>query len=173
MPKTTTKTVEDLAKKKKANKEMTLNQRQELFCQLYATGKEFFGNGVAAYLEAYDGSIDRSKPNWYKTACQSASRLLSNVKVCERINSILEDSGFNDVHVDKQLALLLTQHADFKTKLGAIKEYNKLKQRITEKSEIEHKGLTVIVEESYGTNKPKFRPDNAPTEDAQVAKGSS
>lgn len=110
------------------------NQRQEKFCQLYATDADFFGNGVQAYIEAYDP--DQSKPNWYKTACARASQLLSNVKVCERINQILEESGFNDVAVDKQLAFLLTQHADFKSKLGAIREYNKLKARIQDKSEI-------------------------------------
>lgn len=107
-----------------------LNPKQEKFCQLYATDAEFFGNGVQAYIEAYEPST--SKKNWYKAACASASRLLSNAKVCNRINQILEESGFNDVAVDKQLAFLLTQHADFKAKLGAIKEYNKLKARIND-----------------------------------------
>jgi hypothetical protein len=108
-----------------------LNLKQEAFCQLYATEKEFFGNGVESYMEVYD--IDTSKPNWYKSACAAASRLLSNVKVSKRINELLEEQGLNDSFVDKQLKFLLTQHADFKSKLGAIKEYNKLKQRITEK----------------------------------------
>lgn len=115
-----------------------LNLEQEKFCQLYATDSEFFGNGVQAYIEAY--SPDTSKPNWYKTVCAASSRLLSNVKVFNRINEILEESGFNEVAVDKQLAFLLTQHADFKSKLGAIREYNKLKGRITEK-----KALTLEV----------------------------
>lgn len=144
MPKTTTKTVEDLAKKKKANKEMTLNQRQEYFCQLYATEKEFFGNGVESYLEAYGATLDKSKPNWYKTACVNASRLLSNAKVCDRINSILEDSGFNDVAVDKQLAFLLTQHTDLKTKLGAIKEFNKLKARVDDSAKIIFPNVSLV-----------------------------
>lgn len=108
-----------------------LNLKQEEFCRLYATEREFFGNGVESYMEVYD--IDTSKPNWYKSACAAASRLLSNVKVSKRINELLEEQGLNDVFVDKQLKFLLTQHADFKSKLGAIKEYNKLKQRITEK----------------------------------------
>lgn len=108
----------------------SLNPKQEMFCQLYATDREFFGNGVQAYLEAYDP--DQSKTNWYKTACAAASRLLTNVKVCDRINEILEESGFNDVAVDRQLAFLLTQHGDLKTKLGAIKEYNKLKARVSD-----------------------------------------
>jgi hypothetical protein len=112
-----------------------LNPRQEKFCQLYVS-EEFFGNGVQTYIEVYE--IDESKPNWYRSACSAASRLLSDVKVCQRINELLDDQGLNDQHVDKQLLFLVTQHADFGSKLGAIREYNKLKQRITER--FEHSG---------------------------------
>lgn len=148
----------------------TLNPKQEKFCQLYATETEFFGNGTQAYIEAYEP--DMSKPNWYKTAQAASSRLLSNVMVCNRITELLGDLGFNDQHVDKQLAFLLVQQADFKTKLGAIKEYNKLKQRITDKSEIDLKGVTVVVEGAYG-NKPNFRPDNqVPETDDMATDGS-
>lgn len=108
--------------------EMTLNQRQELFSRLYATDKEFFGNGVESYIQAY--KPDQSKPNWYKSACSSASRLLRNVKVVERINELLEEMGFTETAIDKQLAFLITQHSDFSVKLGAIREYNKLRGRI-------------------------------------------
>lgn len=112
-----------------------LNPKQELFAKYYATDREFFGNGVESYLEAYDDSIDRSKPNWYKTACAAASRLLGDVKVCLRINELLEDGGLNDQFVDKQLQMLVTQHADFSAKMKAIAEYNKLKARITARTE--------------------------------------
>lgn len=127
-------------------KEGELNQKQELFCQLYATDREFFGNGVETYLEVYD--IDRGKPNWYKTACAAASRLLSNVKIIERISQILEEQGLNDTFVDKQLKFLITQYASFDSKLGAIKEYNKLKQRIVDKSEVE--GNIIVKTINYG-----------------------
>lgn len=120
------------------SKEEKLNPKQEKFCQLYATEREFFGNGVESYLEVYD--VDRTKPNWYKTACSLASRLLSNAKVIDRINQLLEETGLNDTFVDKQLRFLITQHSDFANKLGAIKEYNKLKQRITEKIDHTTKG---------------------------------
>lgn len=121
----------------KKNKETGLMPQQEEFCRLYATEKEFFGNGVESYIEAYD--CDKTKPNWYKSACSSASRLLSNVKISQRINAILEETGFNDTFIDKQLSFLISQHADFSSKLGAIKEYNKLKQRIVER--IDHTTL--------------------------------
>jgi hypothetical protein len=113
-----------------------LNLQQEEFCQLYTTDAEFFGNGVQAYIEAY--KPDQSKPNWYKTSLAAASRLLANVKICERINQLLEEGGLNDQFVDKQLTFLVTQHADFKSKLGAIKEYNKLKKRVSDR--LEHTG---------------------------------
>lgn len=110
-----------------------LNPKHELFCQLYAQDREFFGNGVESYIEVYPP--DKSKPNWYRSACSSASRLLCSAKVIERINELLESGGLNDQFVDKQTLFLVTQHADFTNKLGAIREYNKLKQRITDKSE--------------------------------------
>jgi hypothetical protein len=115
-----------------------LNERQELFCQLYATDREFFGNGVQTYIEVYEP--DTSKPNWYKTVCAAASRLLSEVKVCKRINELIEANGLNDNYVDKQLEFLVTQHADFKAKLGAIKEYNALKTRIVNRLDLTSKG---------------------------------
>lgn len=104
-----------------------LNLKQEQFCRLYATDQEFFGNGVQSYIEVYEP--DQSKPNWYKTACARASQLLSNVKVFDRINELLEETGFNDAAVDKQTSFLIHQHADFTNKLGAIREYNKIKDR--------------------------------------------
>ncbi len=117
--------------------EVHLQAKQELFCQLY-TSKEFFGNWVQSYIEAYDP--DTSKPNWYKTACASASQILSNIKVCNRINEMLESEGLNDQFIDKQLLFLATQHDDKGAKIAAIREYNKLKQRITDKLDVTTKG---------------------------------
>ena len=108
--------------------------RQQLFCELYAGDREFFGNGVQSYIEAYEP--DQSKKNWYNSAAASASRLLRNVKVITKINNLLEIGGLNDVAVDKQLSFLIAQHADFGSKVQAIREYNKLKQRIIDKTDI-------------------------------------
>ncbi len=110
-----------------------LTLRQEKFCQLYALDTRFMGNGVQAYLDVYD--IDTTKTGWYKTACACASILLSNSKVYTRINNLLESSGLNDQFVDKQLLFVISQQADIGNKVQAIKEYNKLKQRITDKME--------------------------------------
>ena len=113
-----------------------LTLRQEKFCQLYALDMQFMGNWVATYMEIYD--IDTEKKWWYKTACVCASQLLSNPKVYTRINDLLEEEGLNDQFVDKQLLYVISQQSDMTNKVWAIKEYNKLKARITEK--IEHSG---------------------------------
>lgn len=118
----------------------TLTLRQEKFCQLYALDTRFMGNWVSTYLEVYD--VDTTKKWWYKTACAAASRLLSNVKVYTRINDLLEEQWLNDQFVDKQLLFVLSQQASLWAKLDAIKEYNKLKQRITDK--IEHSWIVTI-----------------------------
>lgn len=129
-------------KKKPVQKKEKLNLKQEAFCQLYVMpDKDFYGNGVECYLEAY--GADKSKPNWYKIACTDASRLLSNAKVCERINELLSAGGLNDEFVDKQLLYMITQHADGSMKLGALREYNKLKQRIVEKIDATSKGKAI------------------------------
>jgi hypothetical protein len=108
-----------------------LNLSQEAFCQLYASDREFFGNGVQSYIEAYN--IDTSKPGAYNGARSSAHKLLTNAHILARINEILEMDGLNDAFVDKQLTFLVTQNADLSTKARAINEYNKLKSRITDK----------------------------------------
>ncbi len=128
-------------KKKRKPKKRTekdkdaLNLKQELFCKLYATETEFFGNGVRAYVEAY--KPNQRVTNWYKTACVDASQLLRNPKVCKRIAEMLTLEGFNDEFMDKQLLYVATQHDDVPSKVRAISEYNKLKKRISTKLELE------------------------------------
>lgn len=110
-----------------------LTPQQELFCQLYASDREFFGNGVQSYIEAY--CVSTSKPGWYATAKAGACENLTKPYILERINEIFEAHGLNDQFVDKQLEKLIVQDADFKVKMSAISEYNKLKARITQKIE--------------------------------------
>ncbi len=143
-------------------KDKDVNARQEKFCQLYATDREFFGNGVQSYIEAYDP--DTTKPNWYKTACSSASQLLSNIKVIARINEILEETGLNDAFTDKQLSFLIAQHSSFDAKLGAIKEYNKLKARITDKLDVTTKGQPILLPKEL----LNVLPDNGDNENKQT-----
>lgn len=142
------KTIVNLIPKDEIN-EHWLTLKQEAFCQAFVCqDKDLFWNGVQCYIEVYDP--DTSKPNWYKTACSSASQILSNIKVIHRINDLLEEWWLNDNFVDKQLLFLVQQHEDKKAKLWAIKEYNNLKKRITKK--IEHSwevSLWSILEEIW------------------------
>jgi len=115
------------------------NPNQELFCQLYASNKEFFGNGVASYVEAYH--INLQKKGAYASARSSASDLLTNPNILKRIDELMEIYINNQV-VDKELAFVILQKADLSSKVAAIREYNKLKQRIIEK--IEHSGELAI-----------------------------
>lgn len=121
------------AKKDKDDKKaeieaLKLTPKQLLFCRLYASDREFFGNGVQSYIEAYH--IDPAAPGAYKTAMVNASKMLRNAKVLKCVHLLFEAHGLNDVFVDKQLEKLIIQDADFKTKLGAIKEYNAMRDRI-------------------------------------------
>ena len=106
-----------------------LNLKQDEFCKAYIS-KDFFGNGTQAYLEAYGLKDEEDKHTiTYDTARVNASRLLTNANILKRINSLLEEGGFNEQNVDKQHLFLINQHADLKTKMNAIKEYNRMKER--------------------------------------------
>lgn len=120
-------------------KEYDINLKQKAFCDNFVS-EDFYGNGVQSYIDAYNP--DQSKPNWYATAKVQAHNLLTKINLLNYINSMIDASGLNDAHVDKQLVKLITQDADYTNKVAAIKEYNKLKQRIVDKSQI-----NVIVEQ--------------------------
>lgn len=123
-----------VASKTSTKREVKLNPQQELFCKLYASDREFFGNGVQSYIEAYD--FDITKPGGYATARSNASQLLTNTNVCERISQLLDLGGLNDQNVDKELLFVIKQHNDLSSKTAAIREYNKLKKRIDEKAQV-------------------------------------
>jgi phage terminase small subunit len=111
-----------------------LTARQKLFCEYFASDREFFGNGVQSYIEAYN--IDASKKGAYNSARVSAHDLLTKPNILKYIDELFDARGLNDTFVDKQLEKMITQDADFSTKIKAIAEYNKLKGRITAKSEV-------------------------------------
>lgn len=112
-----------------------LNLRQQKFCELFASEREFFGNGTQSYIEAYN--IDINKKGAYTGARASASELLTKANILGYINELLESAVLNNEFVDKQIAFLISQNADFSSKMAAIKEYNALKQRITKKLAME------------------------------------
>lgn len=121
--------------KRRGNK---LSPKEERFCKLFASDKEFFGNGVQSYIEAYN---PKRVGNWYNNAKSQAYVVLTKPHITGRINELFEARGLNDVFVDKQLEKLITQDASFDTKVRAIQEYNKLRGRITEKRKHEFEGV--------------------------------
>ena len=134
-------------------KKYKITLKEESFCQNYASSKEFFGNGTQSYIEAYDPV---KVGNWYNTARSKSSILLTKVNILGYIDHLLELRGLNDPFVDKQLEFLITQHGDFGNKLGAIREYNKLKQRITEKIELDlPRRITKIIINPISNDKKK------------------
>ena len=125
-----------------------LNERQKLFCKHYVS-KDFFANGVESYAEAYN--LDLSIPRDYNTAKVNASKLLTNTNISSYVRELLDLSGLNDDFVDKELLFLIIQSADMGAKIKAIAEYNKLRQRITDKSKVETSG-EIIVKYGDGVN---------------------
>jgi hypothetical protein len=71
-----------------------------------------------------------------------ASRLLRIPEVQSRITALLNEILKDDV-VDSQLAKLIMQDDEPAAKIAAIREYNKVWQRITEKHDITRGGLPI------------------------------
>jgi hypothetical protein len=101
-----------------------LTAKEELFCQLYASDREFFGNGVESYLEAFNLPLKK-----YNTAKVNASILLTKSNILDRINELM-DIFINDIVVDKELGFVIKQKNDLPSKVAAIREYNKVKRRV-------------------------------------------
>jgi hypothetical protein len=119
-----------------------LTLKEDAFCRMYVTADvEFFGNGTQSYLEVYNPSHEGK--NWYDNASAAASEMLRKPKIYNRINELLDSNGLNDQNVDKQLLFLVNQHEDKNVKAAAIREYNKLKKRITEKVDLESGGKPI------------------------------
>jgi len=105
-----------------------LTPQQELFCQNFVLREEFLGNGTRAYADAY--GIEE-QGGWWKVAANGASRLLKSPKISSRISDILK-IVMNDAIVDNELGYVIAQKSDLNSKVAAIREYNKLKKRISD-----------------------------------------
>lgn len=138
-----------------------LNPQQKLFCRYYTQNTELYGNATLAYAEAYEfnlyklskirdkddkgteiiGTSEYEKA--YDSCNASAARLLVNVSIQKYITRCLNQLFKNEV-IDRELTKVVLQDGDLPSKVAAIREFNKLKQRITEKSEIKVKLPTPI-----------------------------
>jgi hypothetical protein len=131
------------SKKEKAEKPR-LKPKQELFCQLYATEREFFGNGVQSYIEAYDIIVGHGEGESTHDTCRAvASEMLTNPNILARIDELLELGPLSTQKADKTLGFWMTQRAHPDTSMSAVKEYNKLKGRIIDKTKIITETFTI------------------------------
>jgi hypothetical protein len=141
----------------------TLTPKQEAFCQFYTQVSETFGNGTLSYASAYDYDLDSlsnereiveedeegepikfgpSERSVAEQVCaSSASRMLRNVKIDKRIRTLLNEMLTNEV-VDARLIEIIMSGKPSDS-VQAIREFNKLKQRIVEKKDITSNGQTI------------------------------
>lgn len=117
-------------KEEKESAAAKLKPTQKLFCELYVS--KHFGNGVQAYAEAYGIDFEKT-PQRYNSARAMSCELLTNINILSYIREIMPEVDLNELTVDKELMFTILQNADFGSKVAAIREYNKLKNRITEK----------------------------------------
>lgn len=139
-----------------------LNLRQNLFCQYFVKNSELRGNATLCYAEAYGydldsmntenekiqkwneakeqfeeeevlGSSERSQAE--NVCANSAHFLLRNPKVNDYIIKLYNELLRDDV-VDSRLSELIMQDNEPATAIAAIREYNKLRKRITDLVEL-------------------------------------
>ncbi len=155
-------------KSKKQKKEpigKVLNPRQEKFCRNYTQNDSMFGNATLSYADAYGYDLDslNSDPVYdevwdettgkavkqilqkseyqkaYDICSKDGNRLLRNAKINDRIVKLLNEM-MTEEQADSELMKTMKQTEDYGAKLAAIREYNKLKQRISNKLDLTSKG---------------------------------
>lgn len=139
-----------------------LNPQQELFCRYYTQNSEFFGNATLSYAEAYGfdlDSLDRTREKdekgkdipgtsqyekTYNVCSANGARQLRKDKIQLFIRKCLNEMMTDEV-VDGELVKTILQNYELPSKMAAIREYNKLKQRITEKTDITSGGKPIPI----------------------------
>lgn len=133
-------------------KETGLTLKQERFCRNYTQNSHLFGNGTLSYADAYGYDLENAsrenvkdengniipESSEYKrmevVCAANASRMLCLEKIDSYIRKLLNEMLTDEV-VDAQLMKVLLRGKDA-DQIAAIREYNKLKQRIINRSEI-------------------------------------
>ncbi len=85
------------------------------------------------------------RPSTYDVMCNicasGASKLLRNPKIDQRL-SVLLNEMLTDHNVDAEISKVILQNRDLGSKMRAISEYNKVKNRVIERKEIKVTGLS-------------------------------
>ncbi len=153
------------SKKPVKTKKTRLNPQQELFCQYFTRNDSLRGHGTLSYAEAYKFKLDEMSDDdavyeqkedgtrgkkiesstydkAYQVCSTQGSRLLRNVHIQKRLTELFNELLRDDV-VDGELSKVILQNEDLSPKMKAISEYNKLKGRITEKTDITSAGKKI------------------------------
>lgn len=142
-----------MSRSKKIKIKPGLTLQQELFCQYYVKNEALRGNATLCYAEAYDYHLDtlsreqvwdkdhlilieESEYNKAHNVCSTeGNRNLRKTNIQDRITDLLNEM-LTDKEVDAQLAKVILQDSKMDSKVGGIREYNKLKKRVTDKIEV-------------------------------------
>lgn len=137
-----------------------LSIEEELFCKYYTQNTETYGNATMSYAEATKTDLDSlskireldkkgkeiSGTSEYDKAYAVCSvqgwRLLRKDKIQKFIRVCLNEILTDEV-VDSELAKVILQDGELDVKVNGIKEYNKLRKRITEKMDLTSDGKIV------------------------------
>ncbi len=144
------KVVKKTKKKDVVEKVNSLNPNEKLFCQLYFGGGEFFGNGVWSYIKAYNYNVpfipisflNTKQKKQYNVARSGAYEILTKPDIVKEGERILDSFLKNDV-VDRELVKIIMQDKDKMSKNVAIKEFNRLKNRVSDKVDLTSDGKKI------------------------------
>ena len=133
--------------------EMILTPVQELFCQTYCTNDFTRFNAVMSYAEAYWYDLDSASRiqvkdkktgeilreseyrRKYRICGVGGNRLLKNAKIQDRITVLMNELKKDEIVDRRMMEHILSK--DNQSSRDMIKEYNKLMQRITDKTKDE------------------------------------
>lgn len=134
----------------KSGENAKLTTKQKKFCEYYATDQDCFGNGVQAYVRAYD--LDENDSSQYKTAKANAHKLLGKEHILNEINSLLESEYLNDQFISKQYAFLITQNQNLSVKRQALNDFVQVREKLLEKRLDDEYSDTALTGLEYVTN---------------------
>jgi stage III sporulation protein SpoIIIAA len=104
--------------------------KQKIFSELY-TGK-YFANGVDSYCEAYGIDLEK-QPQRIGSVRASVTRLLKNANILAYIRELRGEYNLVEEIVNNEHAFLILQNAELGVKLGAIKHFRELNNKIENK----------------------------------------
>lgn len=110
----------------------------------------------AAYADAYGIEDVENNDRAYKVAAACSARLLKNASFIKYYRELLGEQGFNDDIADTRLLQALTSpDVPWQSVLKAIEQYNKLRGRIVDRSDITSKGRRILQPKVVSKIKPR------------------